>query len=82
MDESTLLVQAHIFARIPNWLITLPNSARTENNGISRLPSWLKPKTGGDMGQIGDDMVVQLSFASNHGRESCSDLFQIEAFNP
>jgi hypothetical protein len=33
------------------------------------------PKTGGDM-------VVQLSFASNHGRESGSDLFQIEAFNP
>jgi len=40
------------------------------------------PKTGGDMGQTGDDMVLQLSFASNHGRERCSDLFQIEAFNP
>jgi len=40
------------------------------------------PKTGGDMGQIGDDMVLQLSFASNHGRERCRDLFQIEAFNP
>jgi hypothetical protein len=33
------------------------------------------------MGQTGDDMALQLSFASNHGRESCSDLFQIEAFN-
>jgi len=75
MDESTLLVQAHIFARIPNWLITLPNEARTENHGIARLPSWLKPKTGGDM-------VLHLSFASNHGRERCRDLFQIEAFNP
>ena len=82
MDEPTLIFQAHIFARIPNWLITPPNSARTENHRISRLPSWLKPKTGGDMGQTGDDMVLQLSFASDHGRERCSDLFQIEAFNP
>ncbi len=40
------------------------------------------PKIGDDMGQTGDDMVLQLSFASNHGRESCSDLFQIAAFNP
>ena len=82
MDESTLIFPAHIFARIPNWLITPPNEARTENHRLSRLFSWLKPKIGDDMGQTGDDMVLQLSFASNHGRESCSDLFQIAAFNP
>jgi hypothetical protein len=32
-------------------------------------------KTGGDIGQTGDDMVLQLSFALNHSRESGSDLF-------
>ncbi len=52
MDESTLIFPAHIFARIPNWLITPPNETRTENHRLSRLLSWLKPKIGDDMGRF------------------------------
>jgi hypothetical protein len=57
---------------------------RLRQKTIGYLASYRgeSPKTGDDMSRTGDDMVLQLSFASNHGRESCSDLFQIEAFNP
>jgi hypothetical protein len=40
MDESTLLVQTHIFARIPNWLITRLWHAFGESSSVRENKSF------------------------------------------
>jgi hypothetical protein len=37
---------------------------------------------GDDMSQSGEDMVLSLFSATDHGWKGCGDPFQIAAFNP
>jgi hypothetical protein len=72
MDEYMWIFRAHIFARIPDRLITSPildERKKTDDPAENRGES---PILGDDMRQTGEDMVLRLLSATYRCRVGCT----------